>query len=112
MKEIYRKIKKFIQRGQRGWSDEDTWSLDEYLAKVISETTKHLAKNTCSFPTELTPQRWVKILKRISKDIIAPTVLDDKAETVKNYGKKSLVAYEKRKDALKLLTCYFNDLWD
>lgn len=109
---LYRKIKSFIQRGRRGWADEDTWDLDCYLAKVISETTKHLAKNTNSYPTDLTPQEWTKILKRISKDIIAPVVLDESINNMGNYNKENKKAYEKQKDALKLLTCYFNDLWD
>jgi hypothetical protein len=29
--DIYSEIKWFIQRGRRGWSDRDTWSLDWYL---------------------------------------------------------------------------------
>jgi len=36
------RVKTFIQRGMRGWSDSDTWSFDFYLAKVISEGIEHL----------------------------------------------------------------------
>jgi len=38
------RVKTFIQRGIRGWSDSDTWEFDYYLAKVISEGIRHLLK--------------------------------------------------------------------
>jgi len=38
------KVKSFIQRGIRGWADEDTWYFDFYLAKVITQGVKHLMK--------------------------------------------------------------------
>jgi hypothetical protein len=43
------RVKTFIQRGIRGWADSDTWCLDYYIAKVISEGVKHLIKygNSC-----------------------------------------------------------------
>ena len=43
------RVKTFIQRGMRGWADSDTWCLDYYIAKVISEGVKHLIKygNSC-----------------------------------------------------------------
>ena len=104
MKNIFIKIKNFIYRGIHGWCPEDTWSLDEYLARVISEATGYLAKTVHGFPPELTFKRWKEILKQISKDII---IKDDyKTE------KEQLKAYEKRKEALKLFVTYFNNLWD
>jgi hypothetical protein len=43
------RVKTFIQRGMRGWADSDTWCLDYYIAKVISEGVQHLIKygNSC-----------------------------------------------------------------
>jgi len=43
------RVKTFIQRGQRGWADSDTWCFDYYLSKVIAEGVKHLLKygNSC-----------------------------------------------------------------
>jgi len=47
--EIPLRVKTFIQRGQRGWADSDTWCLDYYLATIISEGVKHLITygNSC-----------------------------------------------------------------
>lgn len=43
------RVKTFIQRGMRGWADSDTWCLDYYIAKVISEGVQHLLTygNSC-----------------------------------------------------------------
>lgn len=43
--EIPLRVKTFIQRGRQGWAVSDTWGFDYYLAKVISEGTKHLSKH-------------------------------------------------------------------
>ena len=98
------KLKNFILRGKNGWCPEDTWNLDVYLAKVISETTSYLAKTVHGFPRELTFKRWKDILNQISKDIVIKDFY--------NTEKEQLKAYEKRKEALELFVKYFNNLWD
>ena len=42
-------VRRFIQRGRRGWAKCDAWSFDCYLAKVISEGIEYLVThgNTC-----------------------------------------------------------------
>lgn len=98
------KLKNFIQRGKRGWCPQDTWNLDVYLSKVISESVKHLRENTVSYPHEMSFRQWKKILKQISEDI----VIKDYFQT----EKEQLTAYKKRKEALRLFAIYFNNLWD
>ena len=103
-KDTYREIRSFLQRGYRGYADNDIWGLDEYLSRVISETTEYLAKNTSSYPDGMTFGNWKKILRQISKDI-----------QVKDYyktEKEQLQSYAKRQEALKLFVKYFNYLWD
>jgi hypothetical protein len=43
------RVKTFIQRGQRGWADSDTWDYSYYMAKLFSEGIQHMLKhgNTC-----------------------------------------------------------------
>lgn len=98
------KLKNFVLRGKNGWCPEDTWNLDAYLAKVISETTDYLRKNLNGYPNGLSLRSWKKILKQISRDII---VRDDIITE-----KSQLEAYAKRKKALELFVKYFNFLWD
>ena len=64
-----REIKWFIQRGRRGWSEEDMWSLDNYLSYIISESLGELAKTSCCYPADKRfPNRkeWKKWLKEMS----------------------------------------------
>jgi hypothetical protein len=41
----------FIQRGRRGWSDEDLWSFDIHLAKMMADGFRALADRTHSWPS-------------------------------------------------------------
>lgn len=38
----YRTSRRGLQRGYRGWADEDTWSLSWYTSKVVLQSLKHL----------------------------------------------------------------------
>jgi len=108
------KLKNFILRGKRGWCPEDTWNLDSYLARIISETTRYLAENTNSYPYEMGKGQWAGTLKEISEGIMATEVVDDFIEelTPDEYVIEMGKAFKKRKKALKLLIDYFEDLWD
>jgi hypothetical protein len=59
-------LRAFLQRGRRGYSDRDTWSLDSYLSEVIAGSVQNLARVTNGHPRELTQQEWQDILDRIS----------------------------------------------
>lgn len=59
------RIKTFYQRGRRGWADNDVWSLDRYLSKVIAGSIAHLREHTNGHPCELTPEEWEEILLKI-----------------------------------------------
>ena len=52
---IRRAIVAFWQRGIRGWADEDTWSFDHYLARVIAEGLRHLDQVKHGVPNEFCP---------------------------------------------------------
>lgn len=106
------KLKNFILRGKKGWCPEDTWNLDVYLSKIISETTKYLADNLNSYPNELSEKEWKEILNEISEGIMAPYTLDESVNNMAIYNKQSKLAYKKQEEALKLLVKYFTSLWD
>lgn len=63
--DITYKIRRFWQRGVRGWANSDCWSLDYSLAKVITDTVKYLRDNSHGYPTGLTPAKWRAILDKI-----------------------------------------------
>jgi hypothetical protein len=86
------------QRARRGWSVEDTWSFDDYLARVIAGGTKELGERKIGYPMELTPERWDEILRTISEGFAA-------------YGDLDIMSPEVV-EALKLFGQYFPNLWD
>jgi len=63
--DLYRKIKKMVQRAYRGWSNEDTWCFDFYLADVIENGLIHLKNTACGYPANLTEEEWNNVLKKI-----------------------------------------------
>ncbi len=63
----------FAQRGRRGWSDADAWSMDSYVARVVSQMLLHLAATTHSWPGEGSrwpaPQAWEEHLRDLGARI-------------------------------------------
>ena len=50
---MIRKIRNFIQRGTRGYSDEDLWDFDLYLAKIISTGLEQFKKSNHGIPCDI-----------------------------------------------------------
>ena len=63
--EIYDWIKHFIQRGAKGFSDYDCWSVDNYLCQIIPDMLRQLKRDTHGFPADLTEEKWNEILDKI-----------------------------------------------
>lgn len=51
--DTYRAIKWFIQRGKRGYSDNDIWGFYDYLAEIISKGANELERQVHGVPGEL-----------------------------------------------------------
>lgn len=85
---LKRKIVRFWQRGRRGWADEDVWSFDDYITRVMAEGIAHLADTDHGWPGENskwpTHEEWVAYLRDLSgrlrrwdadsDDVTAPAV--------------------------------------
>jgi hypothetical protein len=41
---------KLIQRATQGWTCEDTWELDKFLARIIRDTITHLVEHKTGYP--------------------------------------------------------------
>ena len=102
----YRRTKTFYQRGKRGYAEEDVWSLDVYLARVISAATADLRDISHGFPTRnewngLTPDQaysqWQRELTMLSESFAKYHASHDKYIDP---------------DAFKRFAYNFYDLWD
>lgn len=65
--DIYKNIKWFIQRGKRGYSDRDIWSVDYYLAEIIPKMLKQLKEIQKIEKEEIPQKRWNSYLDKIIK---------------------------------------------
>lgn len=54
---VTRPVRRFVQRGRRGWADQDVWSFDTYLAEVISGGVEYLRVGH-SYPGEMPEDEW------------------------------------------------------
>ena len=56
---VTRPIKRFWQRGRKGWCYEDVWSVDNYLSKIIPEMLDELRHQNHGWPGEpMTFEEW------------------------------------------------------
>jgi len=112
--EFLRKIKWFIQRGRRGYSDCDLWGFDEYLNRILASGLKEFAKKPLGWPNASgakTYKQWKKVLNKMADGFQAVIDFED-SDWGTDYIEKRKIAYKKQKESLKLLTKWFDHLWD
>ena len=115
---LYRKIKSFIQRGRRGWAEEDTWDFDYYLSNIIAEGTKYLLVHQHGHPKDLTEKKWREILKEIIwtfqylRDGYNIWLQDWESIGLDQANKNREINDKRAKKGLSLFVKYFQDLWD
>lgn len=110
VEEIYDKIKWFIQRGKRGYSDYDTWSFDVYIVGVLAGGLKHLSKHAAGFPGNdefPTWESWSDKLKEVAE------VLEkyDKIFDIMDLKEEEKI-YNDTQEALKWVAENVGALWD
>jgi hypothetical protein len=106
-----RHLSEFVIRGRHGWAPSDTWSLDHYLARVISESVLYLRDHTHGYPAGLSPDQWHDILTAISGPLsVDPDRLLD--EEPSEWHERMTREIDAQRKALQLLAEYFPALWD
>src|SRR4051812_15827976 len=89
------------QRIERGFSEEDTFSFDYYLANVIAGGVARLRERGLGHPAEITFEEWMAVLAKIEKGFAA-YVADD-SDNVGN---------DEWSEAWDLFRRWFPALWD
>ena len=95
-----------FHRVRHGWAAPDTWSFDNYLAKIIAEGCRHLQKNTHSYPSNLTEKKWDAILEQIAEGF------EIYSGDEWWWGSDQKADKAKIDKAKKLFNKYFESLWD
>lgn len=100
-----RSIKLFFQKWSRGWSDEDTWSLDYTIAKFTLPRLKRFKTLNNGYPGGLSEKTWNWILEDIIYSF--DTVVHKWDEGFNDED----VDWERVDLGFRLFGKYFRDLW-
>jgi hypothetical protein len=106
--ETCKRIKWFCQRGWRGYSDRDTWSIDGYLNSILIPMLTDLRNRHIGYPEGLAEDEWDLILSQIVMGLEANQRICDL-----DYDDEILEALQLMSNrGLFLLGKYWNSLWD
>lgn len=120
----YYRLKRFIQRGKRGYSYRDAMSLHHYVAKIIASIARNMADKGISYPgTQEVPtfEAWQKVLREMADSFDAACADRDMPEDFLNRSQEERREfYEQEKKgkeaardrAIELFGKHFFDLWD
>ena len=128
MRNIFRDIKHFIQRGRRGWADCDVWNFDDYLCDIIIAGIERLQKDQLGCPSDFWDEsakndechRWIECLEEMKQGFMAVKEQDEihySFKTDKNGERiidlKRIDQLEKKMErGLSLFAKHFRALWD
>jgi hypothetical protein len=102
-----------LERGKYGYSHRDCWNLDEYLTQIMISSLRYFRNLRSGIPsslyipcgTEEGEREWDAILDKIISG------LQDGLDASNDCANSEDVRYRNHKEALKLLTKYWWDLW-
>lgn len=96
---IPKKIKFFYQRGKRGYSDQDVWSMDWWFFSVVIPMLKQLRDTKQGYPSEFkTPEEWDRELDTMIHYFIEATEegCSEKNEYEEQYNKRWWDSFDKK----------------
>ena len=109
-------IQGFWQRGRRGWSDRDVWSMDAHLSRVIIGMVEYLREHGQCYPGTMTNEQWRGddgILAKIMEGFEAHLALFDLAfldDENADVARRNLET--KFTDGMELFMKHYDLLWD
>ena len=82
---VFKEIKWFIQRGKRGFSDQDCWDVNSYLCDIIPPMVRNIKKNHSGCPDILYDKKkknnecwkWEEILEEIAQGFEAARSIEN-----------------------------------
>ena len=108
--DLYLQAKWFVQRGLRGYSDEDTWSLDHYLASWMPQALRQLKQNSHGHPDGMTYAGWQTRLRKMADGFEAAHALN---ATMRDWSTKEGRALQRKfQQGMKLFQEHYFKLWD
>ncbi len=106
----WRAVRRFVQRGRRGWSDTDVDSLHHWLAEVIGGSVAELRATSHAMPDGLTEQEWDQVLASIAAGMDTWARSDGTTAALGDDG--GVRRGSDIDEALRLLRRWWPNLWD
>jgi len=118
---MFRWLRRFIERGCKGYCYEDLWSFDNWLSKLIANGLREFKRNCHSYPSQgVTWEEWMATLDELIE------CFDEQWRSADNIPLKPGIntidfdLIHRRKEhkvaklhrGLELLEKYYYDLWD
>lgn len=110
------KVRRFIERGRKGYCYEDLWSFDNFLSKVIANALREFKQNCHTYPSDgISWEEWQATLDEMIE------CFEEQTRSLDNIGGQDfLTKWEERRECqkqklhrgLELLERYYYDLWD
>lgn len=105
----------FFRRGKRGWAASDTWEMNYYLARVLSEMLDYKAEHDMSYPSTHTPESWAEDLRAAATWFHRYAYMDEleyEGDIDAHWAREEEIRANVRDIALPWLTKHFDTLWD
>lgn len=115
VRDAYRELRCFMQRGANGWCNADTWDLQYYLAQVMRDSILHLKKKHHGYPGYMTEKKWDKELLTMARRFDMFLELDDirlGEDSVEEYMKKWKKTHKEASKVWEQMNKHFMHLWD
>jgi hypothetical protein len=124
---LWRMLKRFVQRGARGWADEDVWSFDYYLTDVIVGGLHHIMQTSHGVPAafwdsggdyEEHKRRWHAALNTMiqgfgaRRAIMNDEFMEKQPDGEWTVNHEKLAELQRQADeGMKLFVAHFDALW-
>ena len=92
IKSFIYKIKWFIQRGKRGYSDYDIFDISDWITQVIVPMLKQLKETKCGYPCDMTEEEWNSQLDKMIKCFME--ISEDGCSMKNEYENKVLESFD------------------
>ena len=105
-------VRYFIQRGSRGYSEQDVWNLGSYLSSWLPKALRELKKSnsyTSSFDgwcKSMTQNEWRLLLEQMAQGFEEINI-----KGTRDFPKRWLKANLKKRRQRKLFAFWFTNLW-
>ena len=111
VREVINAPKRTRELKKKGYTYETLWAIDSWFLEIMPKILKEFREKTQSYPCQLTPEQWDKILSDMEQYLykMSEEYYDRDKMEYKEIDRQRMAAKEK---FFELFSEYFYDLWD